>query len=117
MILAAAAAGAVTAPVAAEARVFRAEGVLGASFALTAVGGVADAETARVAALAEIARLDAVLSGWRTDSELARLNRSTSHLASPDLFAVIAAAEMWRQASGGAERASRSWLWRTTLRA
>lgn len=102
LILGAAAAGAVTAPVAAEARVFRAEGVLGTSFALTAVGSVADAEAARVAVLAEVARLDAVLSGWRADSELARLNRSKSHVASPDLFAVIVAAEAWRRASDGA---------------
>jgi thiamine biosynthesis lipoprotein len=102
-VLAAVAAGAVAAPAGVEARSFRAEAVLGTSFALTAVGGeTADAESARLAALAEIGRLDAVLSGWRADSELARLNASASHLASPDLFAVVASAEAWRQASEGA---------------
>jgi thiamine biosynthesis lipoprotein len=70
---------------------------------MTAVGGAAaDAEAARAAALAEIARLDALLSGWRADSELARLNASRSHRASPDLFAVVARAEAWRLATDGA---------------
>jgi FAD:protein FMN transferase len=54
------------------------------------------------AALGEIARLDPILSGWRSDSELSALNASTEFRASPDLFAVVARAERALALTGGA---------------
>ena len=82
---------------------FHAEHVLGTSFDLAVAGAPAgQAALAHAAALSEIARLDAVLSGWRSDSELAALNRSQGPFkASPDLYAVIANCEAWRAATGG----------------
>jgi thiamine biosynthesis lipoprotein len=96
---------ALAAPAAAEAHTWRWHGdhVLGTSLDLAAV-----AERPLAAALAidavrsEIARLDAVLSGWRADSELMRLNRACELVVSDDLFAVIAACERWRGLTGGA---------------
>lgn len=96
---------ALVAPTAAEARTWRWHGdhVLGTSLDLAAV-----AERPLAAALAidavrsEIARLDAVLSGWRGDSELMALNRASELSVSDDLFAVIAACERWRGITGGA---------------
>jgi thiamine biosynthesis lipoprotein len=53
-------------------------------------------------ARAEIERLNQILN-WRDEaSELARLNRTGRHVASHDLFTVIAAAESWRKSSRGA---------------
>ena len=81
---------------------FHADHVLGTSLDVVVLGD--DQATARIAMaaiLADIARLDAVLSGWRSDSELARLNASASHCASADLFAVIAACERWHWDSDG----------------
>lgn len=49
----------------------------------------------------EIARLDRVFNWRDAGSELARLNASVEHAASAELFAVIAAAERWREASLG----------------
>lgn len=81
---------------------FQAE-ALGTSLDMVAVASDrATALIAAEAARAEIARLDAVLSGWRADSELSALNRSNSMAVSPDLFRVIAACERWRAATGGA---------------
>jgi len=97
-LLAGAAVGVVAAP--AEARTLHLDHVLGTSLDMTAVGQGADAAFA--AALAEIGRLDPLLSGWRQDSELARLNAAAEAEVSPDLYAVIAAAEAWRARSGGA---------------
>ncbi|HKQ11037.1 MAG TPA: DUF2271 domain-containing protein [Rhizomicrobium sp.] len=96
---------ALIAPAAAEAHTWRWHGdhVLGTSLDLAAV-----AERPLAAALAidavrsEIARLDAVLSGWRADSELMALNRARELSVSDDLFAVIAACERWRGITGGA---------------
>jgi thiamine biosynthesis lipoprotein len=77
--------------------------VLGASLDMAVVADdPASALTAARAARAEIARLDGVLSGWRPDSELAALNVQARWTASPDLFAVIEAAEDWRRRTGGA---------------
>ncbi len=60
-------------------------------------------QLAHRAAKAEIARLDAVLSTWRDDSELSRLNASAERTpVSPDLFAVLSSAEAWRVRTGGA---------------
>ena len=60
------------------------------------------ARLATGAALAEIARLDNVLSGYRPDSELRRLNRARQMRVSPDLFAVLRQAEELQKRSGGA---------------
>ncbi|HUO22649.1 MAG TPA: DUF2271 domain-containing protein [Caulobacteraceae bacterium] len=83
---------------------FHEDHVLGTSLDLVVVG--ADTETsarALAAAKAEIARLDAVLSGWRADSELTRLNALTGPVSvSADLYQVIAQCEAFRAASGGA---------------
>jgi thiamine biosynthesis lipoprotein len=92
------------APVAAEAQVWRLHQphVLGASLDLAVVTpDPAVALTAARAARAEIDRLDAVLSRWRPDSDLSRGRPSA------ELEAVIAAAEGWRGASGGAFDARR----------
>lgn len=61
-----------------------------------------DARAATDAALAEIARLDYVLSRYRPDSELRRLNRAGEMRVSPDLFAVLSQAEELQKRSGGA---------------
>ena len=83
---------------------FHEDHVLGTSMELVVAGADAQASArALAAAKAEIARLDKVLSGWRPDSELARLNASDSPLAvSHDLYRVIDQCEAFRQASGGA---------------
>jgi FAD:protein FMN transferase len=83
---------------------FQADHVLGTSFGLTVNGVDANQAAAmRDAALGEIERLNAVLSGWRPDSELARLNAAQGPVVvSDDLFKVIAACEQWRTLSGGA---------------
>jgi thiamine biosynthesis lipoprotein len=60
------------------------------------------AHLATGAALAEIARLDCILSGYRLDSELSRLNRAREMRVSPDLFAVLSQAEELQARSGGA---------------
>jgi thiamine biosynthesis lipoprotein len=95
----------VAAPAAAEVRSwqFYAEHMLGTSLDIIAVAR--DEVTAAVAtraARAEIMRLDAVLSGWRNDSELAALNGAPAKQVSSALFDVITAGERWRQATGGA---------------
>jgi thiamine biosynthesis lipoprotein len=83
---------------------FHDDHVLGTSLDLVVTG--ADAQTsarALAAAKAEIARLDKTLSGWRPDSELARLNASEGPMAaSHDLYRVIEQCEAFRSASGGA---------------
>lgn len=96
---------AMAAPAAAEVRSwhFHAEHVLGTSLDITVVAR--DQATAAIgasAAKAEIIRLDAILSDWRSDSELAALNGATAKQVSKNLFEVIAAGERWREATGGA---------------
>jgi thiamine biosynthesis lipoprotein len=77
--------------------------VLGASLDLAAVTpDPALALAAMRAARAEIERLDAVLSRWRPDSLLS-LGGSSA-----ELDAVVAAAERWREATGGAFDARRN---------
>jgi thiamine biosynthesis lipoprotein len=61
-----------------------------------------EARLATGAALAEIARLDCVLSRYRPDSELCRLNLAREMRVSPDLFAVLGQAEELQKRSGGA---------------
>lgn len=62
----------------------------------------AAARAAMQRARAEIARLDRVFNWRDAGSELGRLNASKRHVASDDLFTVVAAAERWRAASSGA---------------
>jgi thiamine biosynthesis lipoprotein len=83
---------------------FHEDHVLGTSLELVVAGADAQASArALAAAKAEIARLDAALSGWRPDSELARLNASKGPMAaSHDLYRVIEQCEALRRASGGA---------------
>jgi thiamine biosynthesis lipoprotein len=54
------------------------------------------------AARAEIDRLDRLLSFYRGDSELSRLNAARSMIVSPDVFAVLDQAETLRAQTGGA---------------
>ncbi len=82
---------------------FHADHVLGTSLDMVVVA--AEEKIAGFAvdvAQREIARLDAILSGWRSDSELSALNAASVFTASPDLFAVIAACEDWRAKTAGA---------------
>jgi len=60
------------------------------------------ARLATGAALVEIARLDCILSSYRPDSELRRLNLAREMRVSPDLFAVLSQAEDLQTRSGGA---------------
>ncbi|MDR0780072.1 MAG: DUF2271 domain-containing protein, partial [Pseudomonadales bacterium] len=60
------------------------------------------AEAAITAALQEIARLDAILSTWRDDSALMRLNRARSAENLPaELIEVVTLCESWKERSGG----------------
>jgi thiamine biosynthesis lipoprotein len=82
---------------------FRDESILGTRMHIDLVArNYSDALAAAQAARAEIDRLDAIFNHRRGDSELSHLNRSHSHQASPELFAVIEAAERWRLESNGA---------------
>ena len=97
-------AAAAVAPAAADAQVWRLHqaNVLGASLDLTIVTpDPAVALAAAHAARTEIDRLDAVLSRWRPDSLLSKGQTS------PELEAVIAAADRWRETTGGAFDAHR----------
>lgn len=82
---------------------FHADHVLGTSLDLAVVARKPVAAALAIdAARTEIARLDRILSGWRSDSELIALNAADEMPVSSDLFAVIAACERWRTISGGA---------------
>src|SRR5215469_13699613 len=80
---------------------FHEDHVLGTSMELVVAGADAQTSTrALMAAKAEIARLDKVLSGWRPDSELARLNAADGPMAaSHDLYRVIEQCEAFRRTS------------------
>jgi thiamine biosynthesis lipoprotein len=60
------------------------------------------ARQAMAAVFEEIDRLDLILSGHRSDSELAELNRSEGMVVSADLFAVLQQAEAARIRTDGA---------------
>jgi len=103
--LAALGAFAAVAPAQAETREWRLhdDHVLGTSFDLVVTArSQAAAMIAAGAARSEIDRLDAILSGWRGDSELAALNASSERVVSRDLFEVLQTAEAWRVATDGA---------------
>ncbi len=96
-------AAAFTVPAKAAQHAFHFDHVLGTSLDIVVVA--ADAKIAGLAAetaMAEITRLDAVLSGWRHDSELRALNNAAIFHASPDLFNVVASGEKWRADTDGA---------------
>ena len=61
------------------------------------------AERAAAAALDDIARLEQVMSSWRSSSELAALNRTSERAVrcSPDLFAVLDSASAYAAATAG----------------
>jgi thiamine biosynthesis lipoprotein len=83
--------------------VFRDESVLGTRLLLYLVArNFSDAQAAALAARNEIDRLNHVLNAREEGSELSLLNRSRHHIASPELFEVIADAERWRVETAGA---------------
>jgi len=82
---------------------FHADHVLGTSLDMAVVAKKPLAAALAIdAARTEIARLDRILSAWRSDSELMALNASESLAVSPELFAVIALCEKMRDTTGGA---------------
>jgi len=82
---------------------FHADHVLGTSLDLAMVAKKPLAAALAIdAARTEIARLDKILSAWRSDSELMALNSSDSLAVSRELFAVIALCENMRETTGGA---------------
>lgn len=82
---------------------FHYDHVLGTSLDITAMAvNEAAALIAAEAATREIARLDLILSAWRPDGELARLNASSGAAPSPELRQVLARCEHWRRETGGA---------------
>jgi len=117
IFLGAAAAIAAAGPAAAMEHRVQGDHVLGTSFEM-AISGLSDAqaEFAFAAARSEIDRLDAVLSAWRTDSELSKLNGAASLAVSSDLFAVLSLCEGWMDRTDGAYSARLGLLehaWRT----
>jgi thiamine biosynthesis lipoprotein len=81
---------------------FQRENVLGTSFELRVEAPPEVAQAALQATLAEVQRLDAVLSTWRDDSELTRFNAGTGlQDVSPDLRAVLSLCEQWRTRTHG----------------
>ena len=80
----------------------RARHLMGTRLLIEAVGGDAGAVEA---ALDEVARLEQVLSNWRADSEVSRLNDAAAKApvrCSPDLFAAVRAALDWAGRTSGA---------------
>lgn len=81
--------------------------VLGTSLDMLAMSATPNqTQRAFTAAIAEINRLDRILSTYRADSEISALNNQVndgkSISVSADLFTVIDACEAWRDQSGGA---------------
>ena len=64
--------------------------------------GQAEAYAGACAARREIDRLNGVFNWRDPGSEISQLNRAERHVASGEMFAVLAAAERWREISGGA---------------
>ncbi|MEY4641796.1 MAG: hypothetical protein RLZZ227_1790 [Pseudomonadota bacterium] len=79
------------------------EGVLGTSLDLTIYANdTQQMKQAAAAAVAEIARLEQILSTWLDDSELTLLNRThATQAASDDLLAVVRHCEEWFARSSG----------------
>ena len=82
---------------------FHQDHVLGTSLDVVMMGVNAhQADQAFQAIQQEIARLDQILSTWRTDSEISALKHQKDAQVSNELFEVIAACEDWRSKSCGA---------------
>jgi FAD:protein FMN transferase len=100
--------------------VFRDESILGTRMQVILVAqSFAIAHEAALAVRSEIDRLDTIFNSRRNHSELSVLNHSNLHRASAELFAVVAAAERWREITRGAfsGRLGRILdLWREALR-
>jgi thiamine biosynthesis lipoprotein len=79
------------------------DGVLGTSMDVTIhAPDAARAEAAIDTAVQEITRLDAILSTWREDSALMRLNRERSGTNLPqELVEVVTLCESWKERSNG----------------
>ena len=96
---------------------FRHEHVLGTSLELKVrAANLAGAQQAEAAALAEIDRLERILSAWRPDSEFTRWEstRFEAVKVSPELLEVLAGFDRWREQTSGAldpsaEAAIRLW--------
>ena len=80
------------------------DGVLGTSFEMQVAGSQRQATQAADAALAEVERLQRLLSTWREDSELSRYNAGALQAAqlSADTRTVLGLCEQWRRRSEGA---------------
>jgi thiamine biosynthesis lipoprotein len=81
------------------------EHVLGTSFELNVVAaGATAARRAESVALAEVDRLEAILSGWSSTSELAHwtATQDVDVAVSPELADVLHASDVWRVRTGGA---------------
>lgn len=87
-----------------DARFVQREGVLGTSFTMEVASELRAARRAVDAALAEIARLEGLLSAWRADSELSAWNdgRLETGALSEEVSAVMQLCEQWREQSDGA---------------
>ncbi|NHK27143.1 DUF2271 domain-containing protein [Parvularcula flava] len=82
---------------------FREDRVLGTTFHMkVAAENQSSASLAKEAALARIRDLDAVLSTWRNDSEIAGMNDATQSRVSEDLFNVLFLCEQFLETSGNA---------------
>ncbi|GAB4023811.1 DUF2271 domain-containing protein [Spirosoma koreense] len=90
------------------------ENVLGSSFDLKIIANSAEvARQAEQAILSEIARLDAVLSRYRPDSEFSRWLAAPLQQAVPvssDLLAILTAFDHWQDQTGGAINAAAEYL-------
>jgi thiamine biosynthesis lipoprotein len=80
--------------------------VMGTSFVLTVTSASRDtALSASEAAVREVERVEALLSTWRDDTPLARLNAAAPGVATavpPELFALLKRVFEWEKATGGA---------------
>ena len=86
-----------------ESYAFRDESVLGTRLNLLFVtDSMAAARAAAMTVRFTIDRLNLILNSRDPHSELSQLNRAREHRASPELFAVVAAAEQWRTITSGA---------------
>ena len=87
--------------------VIRARYLMGTIFRIEAVetGGASKTASALEAALEEIGRLEDVLSNWRNQSEVSRLNAQAGEGAmrvSPSLFMAVSSSLFWARETGGA---------------
>lgn len=77
--------------------------VLGTSIDVTiASADKREADLAWKAILNEVSRLDALISTWRPDSEISRLNTERAVTASPETGEVLVLCRHWRQETDGA---------------